>query len=382
MKGLKLFTVVMVLLTITTGCWNIREVQDINYATAIGVDYSDGKCIMYVQMLDFSSVAKLEGQQKLSEAPVWVGKGTGKSFTEAANSLYSTSQKKLLWGHVSAIVFSERILKQNKYRDVLELLDRYREIRYLVWAFSTRESIEDIFNNTPFFKESPKMSILHSPEDHYRQSSIIKPVRLYQFITSLKEDARISYLASLRIVEDQWKESRKAHPLLEYEGMHVFQKDRYRGLMDLNDLQGLPWMNEKTVRAPLYLFRGNSLAAVLVMEKPEVQITPSVQPGGYFDVTVILQAGVNEMHQEMTKRELISLAEQKTEEQIRHTYRQGFERKVDVYNLSEPLFRRNPSEWHRLADEDQFLLREDSLRSVRVIVELTNTGRYKFNPGM
>ncbi len=89
------------------------------------------------------------------------------------------------------------------------------------------------------------MSILHSPEDHYRQSSIIKPVRLYQFITSLKEDARISYLASLRIVEDQWKESRKAHPLLEYEGMHVFQKDRYRGLMDLNDLQGLPWMNEK-----------------------------------------------------------------------------------------------------------------------------------------
>ncbi len=151
MKGLKLFTVVMVLLTITTGCWNIREVQDINYATAIGVDYSDGKCIMYVQMLDFSSVAKLEGQQKLSEAPVWVGKGTGKSFTEAANSLYSTSQKKLLWGHVSAIVFSERILKQNKYRDVLELLDRYREIRYLVWAFSTRESIEDIFNNTPFF---------------------------------------------------------------------------------------------------------------------------------------------------------------------------------------------------------------------------------------
>ncbi len=113
-----------------------------------------------------------------------------------------------------------------------------------------------------------------------------------------------------------------------------------------------------------------------------MQITPSVQPGGYFDVTVILQAGVNEMHQEMTKRELISLAEQKTEEQIRHTYRQGFERKVDVYNLSEPLFRRNPSEWHRLADEDQFLLREDSLRNVRVIVELTNTGRYKFNPGM
>lgn len=383
MKSLKFSGVLIVLLTITTGCWNVQEVQDINYATAMGVDYNDGNYIMYVQLLDFSSVAKLEGQQKLAEAPVWVGKGTGKSFTEAANQLYETSQKRLLWGHISTIVFSERILKQNKYQDLLELLDRYREIRYLVWVFSTKESIEDIFNTTPFFRESPKASILHSPEEQYRQRSIIPPVRLYQFIMSLKERSRMSYMPSLRIEEEQWKESKKAHPLLEYEGIRVFQNNRYQGHMDLNDLEGLPWMHQKTVRAPLFLFRGKSLVAVLVMEKPDVKIKHSVQNGRvYFDVTVSVKAGINELHQEMTERELIDLAEQKIEEQIRHTYRQGFDRKVDVYNLGDSLFRRNPSAWHRLAEQDQFVLREDSLRNVRIIVHLTNTGRYKFKPGI
>jgi spore germination protein KC len=287
MKGLKLLGVLIVLLTITTGCWNIREVQDINYATAIGVDYSDGNYIMYVQMLDFSSVAKLEGQQKSKEASVWVGKGTGKSFTEAANQLYETSQKRLFWGHVSTLVFSERFLKQNKYQDVLELLDRYREIRYLVWVFSTKEPIEDVFNSTPFFKESPKASMLHNPEEQYRQRSIIPPVRLYQFVMSLKERSRMSYMPSLRIEDDQWKESKKAHSLLEYEGIHVFQTERYQGHLNLNDLEGLPWMHKMTVRAPLSLFRGKSLAAVLVMEKPDVKIKHTVQPGRvYFDVTV------------------------------------------------------------------------------------------------
>jgi spore germination protein KC len=381
-KSLKLSGVLIVLLTITTGCWNIRELQDINYITGIGVDYNDGNIIVYAQMLDFSSVAKLEGQQKLTEAPVWVGKGTGKSFTEAANHLYETSQKRVLWGHVSTIIFSERILKQNKYQDVLELLDRYREFRYLVWVFSTKEQIEDVFYATPFFRESPEASILHSPEEQYRQRSMIPPVRLYQFIMSLKESSRMSYMPSLRIEEDQWKESKKAHPLLEYEGIHLFQNDRYQGHLNLNDLEGFPWTHKKTVRAPLSLFRGNSLAAELVMKNPNVKIKPSVQPGNvYFDVTVTVKAEINELHQEMSERELIDLAEQEIEKQIRHTYRQGFDRKVDIYNLGESLFRRNPSAWHRLADENHFVLREDSLRNVRILVHLTNTERYKFKPG-
>ncbi|MNI92621.1 hypothetical protein D3C73_1504390 [compost metagenome] len=79
----------------------------------------------------------------------------------------------------------------------------------------------------------------------------------------------------------------------------------------------------------------------------------------------------------MSEKELIDLAERKIEEQIRHTYRKGFERKVDVYNLGESLFRRYPTVWHRIEDENNFVLHEDSLRNIRIHVQLTSTGRYK-----
>jgi spore germination protein KC len=58
--------VALFLLLTLTGCWSRYEVQNMNYATAVGIDYVDGQYTLYVQLLDFSTVAKLEGQQKRS----------------------------------------------------------------------------------------------------------------------------------------------------------------------------------------------------------------------------------------------------------------------------------------------------------------------------
>lgn len=381
MRGWKLTAILLMMLVFATGCWNMKEIQDISYVAALGFDYEDRKFIVHVQLLDFSSVAKLGGQQKMTESPIWVGTGTGESFTEAINNLYETAQQRMFWGHVSAIVFSERILKEKKYRDVLDSLDRYREIRYLVWTFSTKESIKKILSTTPFFYESPMMSILHTPVEPYEQHSIIPPIQLFQFIRLMNEASRMSYLPELRLQDNQWEVRGKAHSMLEFAGISVFGEDQFKGDLTLDDLQGLPWMNEHTVRAPLSVERDHSPAAVLVLEKPKVKIKPSVQNRRvYFDVEVTLKAGINELYQDLTEKELMDLANRKLEEQIRHTYRKGFEHSVDIYQLSEPLYRWHPSAFHQLEDEHHFVLHEDSLRHVRLNVRLAYTGRYKLKP--
>nr|MDH3164158.1 hypothetical protein [Bacillus licheniformis] len=61
--------VALFLLLTLTGCWSRYEVQNMNYATAVGIDYVDGQYTMYLQLLDFSTVAKLEGQQKAEATP-------------------------------------------------------------------------------------------------------------------------------------------------------------------------------------------------------------------------------------------------------------------------------------------------------------------------
>jgi Ger(x)C family germination protein len=378
MKLHKIVAMIMAMLLLT-GCWSKFEVQNANYATAVGIDYDEGTYTLYLQMLDLSSVAKLEGQQKAEQAPVWIGKGTGISFTEAANDLYNTSQQRLSWGHVSSIIFSEKLLKKHKVQEVLELFNRYREFRNLVWIFSTEEPLDEVLAATPFFRLSPKASILHNPEQNYRQYSILPPVRLYQFVQFSNEKAKASYIPELGLSKHQWKESQKPHELLKYTGIHVYDHNKYYGHMGLGELKGLPWLSPNTIRLPITLFKGGQLAAVLVMEKPEARITPVVRnEKAYFDVAVKAHASVNELHQNLNEQEVSKMAQREIESQIEKTFRIAYDKKIDIYNLGESLYRKDSSAWDKIAEGGSFVLNENSLRNVKVQVKITYPGRYKF----
>jgi spore germination protein KC len=365
---------------ILTGCWSKYELQNTNYATAIGVDYLDGQYTIYAQLLDFSTVAKLEGQQKAEQPPVWIGRGKGISFTEAANDLYATSQQRLNWGQISAILFSERLLKERKVGEVLELINRYREIRHSAWVFSTRDPIDEILMATPFFRLSPKASILHNPEQIYRQLSILAPIRLQKFVIDSNEKARTSYIPELSIRKDQWKENQKPHELLRYSGIQIYDMDNYYTRMSLEEIRGMPWLNKHTIRLPVDLFSDNKLVAVLVAEKPEYEVKPRVKyDKAYFDISVKVKAGVNELHADITEQELAQLAQKEIENQIRKTYQTAFKNDLDIYNLGESLFRRNPYEWKRITSGTT-VINKDSLRTINVNVQIVYSGRYKFSP--
>ncbi|MEB3103426.1 Ger(x)C family spore germination protein [Ferviditalea candida] len=377
MKATKWISILLLVLPLT-GCWSKYEAQNINYATAVGVDYEKGKYTLYVQMLDFSTVAKMEGQQKSEEVPVWLGKGSGISFTDAANDLYSTSQQRVSWGQVSAMVFSERLLEKQKIHEVLELFNRYREFRYLPWLFSTQDSLDEILTATPFFKLSPKASILHNPEQNYRQRSILPPVRLYQFVQFSNEKAKLGYIPELGINKKQWKENQKPHELLEYRGIQLYDHNKYYGRMTMPDLKGLPWMNQQTVRLPLSLFKDGKLAAVLVAEKPKVKITPTVRnEKAYFDVTVNIRAGINELHQHLSNQEITKMAQREIEAQIEKTFKIAYGKKIDIYDLGESLYRKDPAAWSHIAGHNQFILNENSLLHLNVKVKVIYPGRYK-----
>ncbi|MEK5440905.1 MULTISPECIES: Ger(x)C family spore germination protein [unclassified Fredinandcohnia] len=380
MRGYKSIVVILLLLTLT-GCWSRYEVQNMNYATAVGIDYLDGRYIIYVQLLDFTTVAKLEVQQKAEQPPVWVGKGEGSSFTEAANDLYSTSQQRLNFGQISAILFSDRLLKENKVGEVLELINRYREIRYLSWLFSTKESIEDILLATPFFRLSPKASILHNPEQNFRQRSILTPIRLQQFILDSNEKSRTSYIPEISIRKGQWKESNKPKELLKYSGIHVYDQDKYFGRMELKELSGMPWLSSHTIRVPIELITEEKLEAVLVAEKPDYKVTPIVKMDkAFFDISVSVKAGINELHTDLSEQEISQMAQNEIEKQIRNTYQTALNKGIDIYNLGQSLYRKHPHQWKRIATGKQYLvLNQDSLHHVNVEVNIVYSGRYKLN---
>lgn len=112
------------------GCWNARDIEQLIYIDAIGVDYVNHKVVVYLQILGFSNIAKKESNTQLTREPVSVAKGEGDTYVSAIYQIYTTTQQRLIWSHVHSIVFTERALKHGKFDQVMDALDRYQEFRY------------------------------------------------------------------------------------------------------------------------------------------------------------------------------------------------------------------------------------------------------------
>lgn len=148
-KWKKLTSLFLIFPLLLTGCWDMKDIQDVNYLTSIGIDYANDQYTVYGQLLDFSSVAKMESGKPIQPIPVWVGQGKGETTISAVNDLYRTSQMRIFFGQIIAVVVSENVLRKG-LKEIDELRHRYYEMRYTPWFFGTTEPLDQVFAVTPF----------------------------------------------------------------------------------------------------------------------------------------------------------------------------------------------------------------------------------------
>ena len=52
--------IICCLVGLLTGCWDIKETENLFYVDAMGIDIEDGNYVIYAQYVDFSAVAKTD----------------------------------------------------------------------------------------------------------------------------------------------------------------------------------------------------------------------------------------------------------------------------------------------------------------------------------
>lgn len=92
------FSIILVLSLVTACSHDIGEIENQNYATAVGVDFRDGKYYVYIQMLGLASVAKREGGDK-GPAEVYVSETSGATFMMHFSKLI-IQRKNGFFGHM------------------------------------------------------------------------------------------------------------------------------------------------------------------------------------------------------------------------------------------------------------------------------------------
>ncbi|RFB14957.1 Ger(x)C family spore germination protein [Bacillus sp. HNG] len=358
-----------------TGCWDAHEIQELNFVTIMGIDYRDEKYILYVQMLDFSTIAKQETGKPAQLTPLYIGKGSGRTIIDAVNNLYQTSQQKINWAHLNAIIYSESVL-QHGIEKVEQSLKRYGEFRYTPWMFGTKEPIEKILSTTGFFQTPPIYTILFKPTDTYNQYSYIKPMRFHQFISKYKEPGGTALLPSISIDENDWREpleTSKPKITQKINGAFPVSKGEYKEWLSYEELSGLRWTQAETKNTNVDIIDNGKIKGTVQITAPSSKVNVAInRENVHFNIKVKVKGTLIDLEEQLSLKKIEALVTKQIEKEIWSTYENGIDKKVDVYNLKNSLFHNRVNPDHL----KNYPITGDSLKGVEVNFQLESKSVY------
>ncbi|MDQ0202019.1 spore germination protein GerXC [Neobacillus ginsengisoli] len=360
-----------------TGCWDTREVEHVWYINALGIDFQDNRYVIYPQLINFSTFAKQEGSANRAPQPIFIGKGSGEILDHTAFDFYRTAQQQVSWEHIKTIVFSENVLKNGDIRQIDEFLARFFQFRNRMWVFGTKESIQDVLATGTILNISPLYTVMDIPNEMTKNYSLFSPLKFFKFRANFYEPGMTTQIPYLSIEKKRWKSNKKDFPLLKYSGTAFVASKRYKGYMSEKDLTGLKWTDKMIKRAPIQLKRDGEPVAEIVLKKPKIKIQPYIKDHKpHFRMKLSFEGDIFQIVKYLPVKTLESLSEQMLQKEVKRTYTIGLKKEIDVYQLSQILYRNNVESWKKHEKHGVIPLSPSSL-DVDVKVQIMTSGQWK-----
>ncbi|MCM3745784.1 Ger(x)C family spore germination protein [Paenibacillus pasadenensis] len=376
---LLLLLTVALAVSLLPGCSNSRDIQSLAYVSAIGLDYQDGKYQAYVQVLNFSNIASSETVMLGKPVPVWIGRGVGETISGALAETNATSQSRLFWGHVKAVIVTERMMERGVY-GLISSLVRDRQGRYTALFYGTRENLEEIMVQKSIFNLSPLDTMMFTAVQLNTQKAYILPMKANEAFAYLNEPGGSGMLPEIGLNRKTWHEDRESKPMFIIKGAFFFDDHELQSRMSMEQLKGMRWRDRKLDVTPLKVNSNGRAAAVLMLGRPDFKIKVRFKDGQpKYDISIKTYGYLSDLIQYESVPKLQQLAQEAIKQEVLRTYKLALANKSDCYRLQLSLYRRYPRTFNQLTKNSSFTLDEQSISSVKVKVFLRTTGKFKGN---
>ncbi|WP_431027369.1 Ger(x)C family spore germination protein [Lysinibacillus sp. LZ02] len=361
---------------ILAGCWDMKEPERMYYVFGVGVDYVDGEYVLYMQLADFTNVAKSE-QPNPEAVQNEMGTARGKTLDEAIFNLYDSLDMRLFWGHLSFIVLSKAVLQEGGANEVVNLFNRYRETRYQIWVYGTESNLSEVMLATPVLNKSVSLSKLIIPLNSFSQESFLIPINFRQFIMALNQPNYTVAIPYIKISEN-WKNEKETQKKIEFEGVAITEPNGLKAIFKGDEIDGLPFMKEETERGELTYFIDGAPVTVVV-ENIVVDVKATVKNEKFvFDIIIKLNAIASDFHTEITKKQIKETVIEEVKKRVKETYEKAIKKDIDIYNLSNYAYKQHVKQWKQVEKDGQVPLDEDSIASIEVYIEKLSAARKEF----
>ena len=251
----KTVSILMVLaLALMSGCWDARDIEEMDICTAVVVDWQDGKYSFYVEVVNIATNMKSEESsgQSLKSTVVM---GEGESYAEARHDLDRMLNKPVYLGAVQSLIMTESLANQG----IEEYMYRVREIgeyRKTMDMIITPDNPADILNTQPENAATVGFSIEDAMQNLLEQGATFH-VSLADVLQKLCAHNKSYLLSTLGIKRGQ----------VSLLGYTVFNGGQRIGYIPYDDARGIVFVivgGEK--RTPKFLYVVNVGGEIYTLE--------------------------------------------------------------------------------------------------------------------
>lgn len=366
------------LLTLISGCWDWEEIQSQNYISSVGVQYSDEQYEIYAQMLNFDSIAKIEGKSAMSEA--WIGYGRGRSFIDASRIITETGQRKLFLGHVSSIVVTENLLRSGKLYDVIDLALRGQTMRYTKWFYASRSPLRQLLSTKGFFNRSPLETTLIEPMRTYNEFSNNTPIYMNDLVAHLHEVNSVALIPELSLKRQVWTVGDKPMDVVMRDGIFVMEGNTYKGYLNHRTVLQGRWLEPEFRKTQLSVELPDGMSVTVAIKRTKRKFGMKERADEpVFRLKAHYLMRITNMDTETPYREIERLVEARIRDDIAAYYRSGLAIGADLLGLGHRYYVRHPGRWKKRSIAGKLPIDADSLAQIEVRCRMTEAGSYKLS---
>jgi Ger(x)C family germination protein len=144
----KAASIVLILVAaLMSGCWDARNIDDLDICTAVVVDYKDGEYTLYFEIINIAT-NKMSGENTGQGLSTAIVQGAGESFAKARTEVDRELNKPVYLGAVQSLIMTEE-MADNGIEEYAYRVREMTEYRKTMDMIITPDDPEDILNIRP-----------------------------------------------------------------------------------------------------------------------------------------------------------------------------------------------------------------------------------------
>ncbi len=376
LKGGLLLLMLLLLIPLLSGCWDLRELSTLALVFGMGLDLEsqgDGYQLTFeiVRTRQIQSPgAGGSGGGGGQRNPSWIMQSTGPTVFEAVRNATLQSSRRLFLSHTQVFIICEKLAKAG-ISPALDFIVRDHEPRIVKWLLLTADEPEQIFAAEPGLEQITAVAIADLIQN-YGITSKIRPVRVVDYLETTMHKTSANTLPIIRIKETAGKKE------LIIDRTGVIKGDKLVGYLNPKETRGLLWVQDEvdggvvTVDAP-----GGEGKATMELFNADTKLTVEGNEHGIqvkIEVKVRSGLGAQTTSVDLSTTNQIKRLEKRQAEVIRDEIGAALTKardlKADIFGFGEYLYRHDNRRWKGLESEwERHFVGAEVDVSVEVMVE-------------